>query len=92
MAGLVPAIHAAPFPANPKLFRWLEDVDDRDEPGHDDVGFLILAAYAPREEGEGGPINRILFHFVIFQCFVARKIFASACDGAISAPSTGVAQ
>ena len=24
--GLVPAIHAAPFPANPKLFRRLDDV------------------------------------------------------------------
>jgi hypothetical protein len=26
MAGLVPAIHAAPFPANPKLFRRPDDV------------------------------------------------------------------
>jgi hypothetical protein len=40
MAGLVPAIHAAPVPANPKLFRQLDDVDDRDKPGHDGVGFL----------------------------------------------------
>jgi hypothetical protein len=39
MAGLVPAIHAAPFPANPKLFQWLADVDDRDKPGHDGIGF-----------------------------------------------------
>ena len=37
MAGLVPAIHAAPFRANPKLFRRLDDVDDRDKPGHDGV-------------------------------------------------------
>ena len=37
MAGLVPAIHAAPVPANPKLFRRLDDVDDRDKPGHDGV-------------------------------------------------------
>ena len=35
MAGLVPAIHAAPFPANPQDFRALDDVDDRDKPGHD---------------------------------------------------------
>jgi hypothetical protein len=40
MAGLVPAIHAAPFPANPKLFRRLDGVDDRDKPGHDGVGLL----------------------------------------------------
>jgi hypothetical protein len=48
MAGLIPAIHAAPFPANPKLFYRLDDVaectcirpDDRDKPGHDGVGFL----------------------------------------------------
>jgi len=40
IAGLVPAIHVAPFPANPKLFRRLDDVDDRNEPGHDGVGFL----------------------------------------------------
>jgi hypothetical protein len=39
MAGLVPAIHAAPLPANPKRFRRLYDVDDRDKPGHDGVGF-----------------------------------------------------
>jgi uncharacterized protein YbaP (TraB family) len=48
MAGLVPPIHAAPLPANPKFsgglatspnalaFGW----DDRDKPGHDGVGFL----------------------------------------------------
>jgi hypothetical protein len=41
MAGLVPAIHAAPVPANLKLFRRLDDVDDRDKPGHDGVGLLI---------------------------------------------------
>jgi hypothetical protein len=40
MAGLVLAIHAAPVPANPKLFRQLDDVDDRDKPGHDGIGFL----------------------------------------------------
>jgi hypothetical protein len=40
MAGLVPAIHAGPLPANPKLFRRLDDMDDRDKPGHDGVGFL----------------------------------------------------
>jgi hypothetical protein len=40
MAGLVPAIHAAPLPANPKVFRRLDYVDDRDKPGHDGVGFL----------------------------------------------------
>jgi hypothetical protein len=38
MAGLVPAIHAAPLAANPKLFRQLGDVDDLDKPGHDGVG------------------------------------------------------
>jgi hypothetical protein len=32
MAGLVPAIHVAPVPANPKLFRRLDDVDGRDKP------------------------------------------------------------
>jgi hypothetical protein len=40
MAGLVPAIHAAPFPANPELFRRLDNVDDRDKPGHDGLGLL----------------------------------------------------
>jgi hypothetical protein len=35
MAELVPAIHAAPLPANPKVFRQLGDADDRDKPGHD---------------------------------------------------------
>ena len=40
MDGLVPAIHAAPLPANPKLFRRLDNVDDRDKPGHDGVGLL----------------------------------------------------
>jgi hypothetical protein len=39
MPGLVPANHAAPLPANPKAFRRLDDVDDRDKPGHDGVGF-----------------------------------------------------
>jgi hypothetical protein len=47
MAGLVPgtspAIHAAPFSADPKPFRRLDDVDDRDEPrdepGHDGVAY-----------------------------------------------------
>jgi uncharacterized secreted repeat protein (TIGR03808 family) len=50
MAGLVPAIHAAPLPANPKLFLRLDDVaecacirpDDRDKPGHDGIGFFVL--------------------------------------------------
>jgi hypothetical protein len=48
MAGLVPAIHSAPIPANPKLFRRLDDVAecvcirlaDRDKPGYDGDGFL----------------------------------------------------
>jgi hypothetical protein len=39
MAGLVPAIHAAPFPANLKAFRLPDYVDDRDKPGHDGFGF-----------------------------------------------------
>src|SRR5580658_9056466 len=29
---------AVPLPAKPKLFRRLDDVDDRDKPGHDGVG------------------------------------------------------
>jgi hypothetical protein len=51
-AGLLPAIHAAPLPANPKLFRRLDDVaecacirwDDRDKPGHDGgrVGMIFI--------------------------------------------------
>jgi hypothetical protein len=48
MAGLVPAIHAAPFLANPKRSGGLTTSpnalafgrDDRDKPGHDGVGFL----------------------------------------------------
>jgi hypothetical protein len=39
LTGLVPVIHAAPLPANPKGSRRLDDVDDRDKPGHDGVGF-----------------------------------------------------
>jgi hypothetical protein len=31
MAGLVPAIHAAPFPDNLRAVRRLDDVDDRDK-------------------------------------------------------------
>ena len=38
MAGLVPAIHAAPFPGRPEASRLPDDVDDRDKPGHDDGG------------------------------------------------------
>jgi hypothetical protein len=55
MAGLVPAIHAAPLPANPKLFLRLDDVaecacirpDDRDKPGHDGSAVVILAPHTP---------------------------------------------
>jgi hypothetical protein len=43
MAGLVPAIHAAPVPTNLKVFRRLDAVDARDKPGHEGVGFLILS-------------------------------------------------
>jgi hypothetical protein len=32
MTGLVPVIHAAPLPANPKVSRRLDEVDDRDKP------------------------------------------------------------
>jgi hypothetical protein len=48
MAGLVPAIHAAPYPADPKRSGGLTTSpnalafgrDDRDKLGHDGVGFL----------------------------------------------------
>ena len=42
MAGLVPAIHAAPLPANSESFRRPHGVDGRDKPGHDGV----VAAWA----------------------------------------------
>jgi hypothetical protein len=35
MTGLVPVIHVAPFRPLAE-FRLLDDVDDRDKPGHDD--------------------------------------------------------
>ena len=40
MARLAPAIHAAPLPANLKVYASWDDVDDRDKPGHDGVWFL----------------------------------------------------
>jgi hypothetical protein len=40
ITGLVPVVRAAPLPANPKVFQRLDDVDDRDKPGRDGVGFL----------------------------------------------------
>jgi hypothetical protein len=57
--GLVPAIHVAPFPANPKLFRRLDDVaecacirpDDRDKPGHDGVGHPgVFQSFPPKPD------------------------------------------
>jgi hypothetical protein len=35
----------------------------------------------PVKNRRGGPISRFFFHFVIFQCFAARKIFALAFVG-----------
>jgi hypothetical protein len=46
MAGLVPAIHVAPLPAALKAFRQFDDVDDRDEPGHDDTAVAAFALWA----------------------------------------------
>jgi hypothetical protein len=46
MAALVPAIHVAPPPATPKAFRQLDDVGDRDEPGHDDTAVAAFASWA----------------------------------------------
>jgi hypothetical protein len=54
--GLVPTIHAAPLAANPKFFRQRDDVDDRDKPGHDGVGLLVIAPMPltpPGKDGEG---------------------------------------
>jgi len=42
MAGLVAAIHAAPFPADRKRSGFLNDVDDRDEILWGGRGFDIL--------------------------------------------------
>jgi uncharacterized protein len=52
----VPAIRAAPLPANQKLFQRLDDVaecacirpDDRDKRGHDGVGFLPRSPRHPK--------------------------------------------
>jgi hypothetical protein len=41
MAGLVPAIHAAP--------RMKKDVDARDKPGHDEFGAAVIAPSDSRE-------------------------------------------
>ena len=63
MAGLVPAIHAAPFPANPKLVCWLDDVVDRDKPGHDGVVFSSHGDYddlVRRYAGEGSSVTPTL--------------------------------
>ena len=53
MAGLVPAIHAAPFQdqsnigsaggGGVRINGWLEHVDGRDKPGHDDVSPLHVS-------------------------------------------------
>jgi len=47
MAGLVPAIHAAPFPTSSGSFRRPHGVDGRDKPGHDGVVAAILAPVTP---------------------------------------------
>src|ERR1700722_8128602 len=48
MAGRPPPIHAAPLPANPKTFRRLDDVDNRDKPGHDGGGFSPRSPRHPK--------------------------------------------
>ena len=52
MTGLVPVIHAAPLPANPKVSRRLDDVDDRDKPGTSPV-MTALGSY-PSAYGDDG--------------------------------------
>ena len=48
MAELVPAIHAAPFPDNLRVYWRLDDADDRDKPGHDGDAVVMLAQRASR--------------------------------------------
>jgi hypothetical protein len=44
MAGLVPAIHAAPLRHAPNMLDGRSRVDGRDKPGHDGVGFNHLSS------------------------------------------------
>jgi len=54
MAGLVPAIHAAPSLDGFAGVRRLDDVDDRDKPGHDggDVSLARPASLPLSASGE----------------------------------------
>ena len=45
MAGLVPAIHAAPMLHMFQAFEARRDVDDRVKPGHDGINFKAVVSY-----------------------------------------------